>query len=117
MATICRQPRRSCSTRIRPSTRHPPGDLSRHRATPTSAGRALDRGADVTLPSSGGLVSLRARIAFVLAGVLAGPLVAAGLVVGVLVPQAQARADAAALQRTVAAASAVLAQRCVALGD
>ena len=62
-------------------------------------------------------MSLRARIAFVLAGVLAGPLVAAGLVVGVLVPRARARNDAADLQRTVAAASAVLAQRCVALGD
>ncbi len=62
-------------------------------------------------------MSLRARIALVLAGVLAGPLVAAGLVVGVLVPRARARNDAADLQRTVAAASAVLAQRCVALGD
>jgi two-component system cell cycle response regulator len=63
------------------------------------------------------LVSLRARLALVLAGVLAGPLVAAGLAVGVLVPRAQARADATALTRSVAAASAYLAQRCSVLGD
>ncbi len=62
-------------------------------------------------------MSLRARLALVLAGVLAGPLVAAGLAVGVLVPRAQARADATALTRSVAAASAYLAQRCSVLGD
>jgi two-component system, cell cycle response regulator len=66
---------------------------------------------------SGGLVSLRARLALVLAGVLAGPVVAAGLVVAVLVPRARADADDAALRRALAAASAYLEQRCTSLGD
>ena len=62
-------------------------------------------------------MSLRARLALVLAGVLAGPLVAAGLVVGVVVPRARADADRAALARAASTASAYLAQECVALGD
>ena len=62
-------------------------------------------------------MSLRARLALVLAGVLAGPLVAAGLVVAVVVPRARASADAAALRRSVASASAYLQQRCAGLGD
>jgi len=62
-------------------------------------------------------VSLRARLALVLAGVLAGPLVAAGLVVGVVVPRARADAERAALVRAASTASAYLAQECVALGD
>jgi two-component system cell cycle response regulator len=63
------------------------------------------------------LVSLRARLALVLAGVLAGPLVAAGLVVGVVVPRARADADRTALARAGSTAAAYLAQECVALGD
>ncbi|MGZ4602495.1 MAG: HAMP domain-containing protein, partial [Kineosporiaceae bacterium] len=62
-------------------------------------------------------MSLRARLALVLAGVLAGPLVAAGLVVAVVVPRARASADAAALRRAVASASVYLEQRCAGLGD
>jgi two-component system cell cycle response regulator len=63
------------------------------------------------------LVSLRARLALVLAGVLAGPVAAAGLVVGVVVPRAQADAARTALARTATTAAAALAQECVALGD
>jgi two-component system, cell cycle response regulator len=62
-------------------------------------------------------VSLRARLALVLAGVLAGPIVAAGLVVGVLVPQARATADDAELRQALAAASASLEQSCTGLAD
>jgi diguanylate cyclase (GGDEF)-like protein len=63
------------------------------------------------------LVSLRARLALVLAGVLAGPVAAAGLVVGVVVPRTQADAARSALARASTTASAYLARECVALGD
>ena len=62
-------------------------------------------------------MSLRARLALVLAGIMVGPLLAAGLIVGVLVPRASDRAADAALGRAVASASTVLAQRCLALAD
>jgi diguanylate cyclase (GGDEF)-like protein len=62
-------------------------------------------------------LSLRARLALVLAGIMVGPLLAAGLVVGVLVPRASARAQDAALTRAVASASTVLGERCLGLGD
>ena len=62
-------------------------------------------------------MSLRARLALVLAGVLAGPILAAGLVVAVVVPQARAAADDAELRRALAAASASLEQRCTGLAD
>src|SRR4051812_38623484 len=65
----------------------------------------------------GGLVSLRARLAFVLAGVLAGPVVAAGLVVAVLVPRERAGSETAALRRAGTATSAYLTQRCGDVGD
>jgi diguanylate cyclase (GGDEF)-like protein len=62
-------------------------------------------------------LSLRVRLALVLAGIMVGPLLAAGLVVGVLVPRASDRAADAALSRAVASASTVLAERCLGLGD
>src|SRR4051812_38826407 len=65
---------------------------------------------------SGGPVSLRARLALVLAVVLVGPVVAAGLIVGVLVPRARADAEAATLRQAAGVTSAYLAQRCAALG-
>jgi two-component system cell cycle response regulator len=62
-------------------------------------------------------VSLRARLALVLAGVLAGPVLAAGLVVAVLVPHARADTQSTTLRRAVGTASAYLEQRCAGLGD
>jgi hypothetical protein len=62
-------------------------------------------------------VSLRVRLALVLAGIMVGPLLAAGLVVGALVPRASDRAADAALGRAVASASTVLGERCLGLGD
>ncbi|HEY6796841.1 MAG TPA: HAMP domain-containing protein, partial [Kineosporiaceae bacterium] len=62
-------------------------------------------------------MSLRVRLALVLAGIMLGPLLAAGLVVGVLVPRASDRAADAALARAVASASTVLGERCLGLGD
>jgi two-component system cell cycle response regulator len=61
-------------------------------------------------------VSLRARLALVLAVVLVGPVAAAGLVVVVLVPRTRADAEAATLRRSVGVTSAYLAQRCAGLG-
>jgi two-component system cell cycle response regulator len=61
-------------------------------------------------------VSLRARLALVLAVVLVGPVVAAGLIVGVLVPRARADAETATLRQAAGVTSAYLAQRCAALG-
>jgi diguanylate cyclase (GGDEF)-like protein len=61
-------------------------------------------------------VSLRARLALVLAVVLVGPVVAAGLVLAVLVPQARADAEVATLRQSVGVSSAYLAQRCAGLG-
>jgi diguanylate cyclase (GGDEF)-like protein len=62
-------------------------------------------------------LSLRARLALVLASIMVGPLLAAGLVVGVLVPRASARAEDSALVRAVASATTVLGERCLGLGD
>ena len=61
-------------------------------------------------------MSLRARLALVLAVVLVGPVVAAGLVIAVLVPRARADAEAATLRQAMGVTSAYLAQRCAALG-
>jgi two-component system, cell cycle response regulator len=63
------------------------------------------------------LVSLRARLALVLAVVLLGPVVAAGVVVAVLVPRARADAEATTLRQSVGVTAAYLAQRCAGLGD
>src|SRR5689334_12182228 len=48
---------------------------------------------------------------------MVGPLLAAGVIVGVLVPRTSARAADAALSRAVASTSTVLAERCLGLGD
>src|SRR4051794_20238308 len=57
-------------------------------------------------------LSLRARLALVLVGIMVGPLLAAGVTVGVLVPRASDRAADAELRRSVAAAGSLLAARC-----
>jgi two-component system cell cycle response regulator len=61
-------------------------------------------------------VSLRARLALVLAVVLVGPVVAAGMIVAVVVPGARADAEAATLRQSAGVISAYLAQRCARLG-
>ena len=62
-------------------------------------------------------MSLRARFALVLAGTMIGPLIAAGLVVGLLVPRATDRAVDADLKQAVVTVTTLLAQRCLSLGD
>ncbi|HEX2809765.1 MAG TPA: hypothetical protein VHN80_26675, partial [Kineosporiaceae bacterium] len=62
-------------------------------------------------------MSLRARLALVLAGIMVGPLLAVGIAVGVIVPRTSDRAADAELRRAVAAASTVLGERCLGLGD
>ena len=62
-------------------------------------------------------MSLRARLALVLAAVMVGPLVAAWVAIGVLVPQAAATSATAALSRAAAAAAGYLGQQCLGLGD
>ena len=62
-------------------------------------------------------MSLRARLALVLAVVMTGPLVAGAIAVGVLVPRAQAAAATASLEQALAGSSTYLAQQCLALGD
>jgi diguanylate cyclase (GGDEF)-like protein len=62
-------------------------------------------------------LSLRARLALVLAGIMAGPVVAAAVTVGVIVPRAADRAVDADLRRAVATTGGVLAERCRELGD
>jgi diguanylate cyclase (GGDEF)-like protein len=57
-------------------------------------------------------VSLRARLALVLAGVMIGPAIAAWAVLGVLVPRAAARSDAQSLSRADAAVGVYLTQQC-----
>lgn len=62
-----------------------------------------------------GWVTLRARLGMVLAGVMIGPVVAAGLVLTVLVPRSAANSQDAELARAHAALAAVLAQQCLVL--
>jgi diguanylate cyclase (GGDEF)-like protein len=62
-------------------------------------------------------LSLRARLALVLAGIMVGPLLAIGISVGVIVPRTSNRSADAELRRAVAAASTVLGERCLGLGD
>jgi two-component system cell cycle response regulator len=62
-------------------------------------------------------LSLRARLALVLAGTMIGPLLAAGLVVGVLVPRATDRATDTDLGQAVATTTTVLGEHCLGLGD
>ncbi len=62
-------------------------------------------------------MSLRARLALVLAAVMVGPLVAAWVAIGVLVPQAAATSATQTLSRAAAAASGYLGQQCLGLGD
>jgi len=57
-------------------------------------------------------VSLRARLALVMAGVMIGPAIAAWAVLGVLVPRAAARADTQSLTRADAAVGVFLTQQC-----
>jgi diguanylate cyclase (GGDEF)-like protein len=61
-------------------------------------------------------VSLRARLALVLAVVLVGPIIAAGLVLAVLLPRARADAEVSTLRSALGVTSAYLAQRCAGLG-
>jgi diguanylate cyclase (GGDEF)-like protein len=62
-------------------------------------------------------VSLRARLALVLAVVLVGPVLAAGLVLAVLLPRARADSEVTTLRRSLGVTSAYLAQRCAGLGN
>lgn len=62
-------------------------------------------------------MSLRARLALVLAIMMVTPLVAAWLAVGLLVPRTADRAAAAAADRSAGSAAAALAQQCAGLGD
>jgi two-component system cell cycle response regulator len=62
-------------------------------------------------------LSLRSRLALVLAGTMVGPLLAAGLIVGILVPRATDRAADADLRQAVAATATVLGERCLGLAD
>jgi two-component system, cell cycle response regulator len=64
-----------------------------------------------------GPVSLRARLAVVLACVMVAPLIAAWVAVGVLVPQTSSRAAQAAADRTAGSASVALADSCAGIGD
>ena len=62
-------------------------------------------------------MSLRARLALVLAGTMVGPLLAAGLIVGVMVPRATDRAADSDLRQAVSATTTVLGERCLGLAD
>ncbi len=62
-------------------------------------------------------MSLRARLALVLASVMVAPLLAAWVAVGVLVPQSSDRAAEAASDRAAGSAAVALAQECAGLGD
>jgi len=62
-------------------------------------------------------VSLRARLTLVLASLMAGPLVAAWIAVGVLVPHTTNRSAQAAADRSAGAAALALSQRCGELAD
>jgi two-component system cell cycle response regulator len=64
-----------------------------------------------------GPVSLRTRLALVLACVMAAPLIAAWAAVGVLVPRTSSRAAQAAADRAAGSAAASLAEACAGLGD
>jgi diguanylate cyclase (GGDEF)-like protein len=62
-------------------------------------------------------MSMRTRLAIVLAAVMIGPLVAAWLAVGVLVPTVSRDAQRASLDRSAGAVSLALAGRCQAVGE
>jgi len=62
-------------------------------------------------------MSMRTRLAIVLAAVMIGPLVAAWLAVGVLVPTVSRDAQRASLDRSAGAVSFALAGRCQAVGE
>ncbi len=62
-------------------------------------------------------MSLRARLALVLAGVLVGPLVAAWLTVGVLVPNSNADAARRSADQVARALSAAMRSHCLETGD
>jgi diguanylate cyclase (GGDEF)-like protein len=62
-------------------------------------------------------VSLRARLALVLACVMAVPLIAAWAAVGILVPLISGRAAQAAVDRAAGSATVALAESCAGLGD
>ncbi|HET9656333.1 MAG TPA: diguanylate cyclase [Kineosporiaceae bacterium] len=62
-------------------------------------------------------MSLRARLALVLASVMAAPLIAAWVAVGVLVPQVTGRAAQADADRAVGSMAVALAERCAGLAD
>jgi diguanylate cyclase (GGDEF)-like protein len=62
-------------------------------------------------------MSMRTRLAIVLAAVMIGPLVAAWLAVGVLVPTVSRGTERASLDRSAGAVSLALAGRCRAVGE
>ncbi len=62
-------------------------------------------------------MSLRARLALVLAAVMVGPLIAAWVVIGVLVPRAAAASAATSLAGSAAATAAYLGEQCLGLGE
>ncbi len=62
-------------------------------------------------------MSLRARLVWVLAGVMVGPAVATWLLLGVLMPQASRRAQDAALGRAEAAVTTSMTQHCALLAE
>jgi len=62
-------------------------------------------------------VSLRTRLAVVLAGVMVGPLVAVWVAVGVLVPQARDGQARQAVDRSVAAMAVALGESCAGVGE
>jgi two-component system cell cycle response regulator len=64
-----------------------------------------------------GPVSLRARLALVLASVIAAPLVAAWVAVGILVPQITGRSAQAAADRAAGSTAVALAESCAGLAD
>src|SRR3954447_10502098 len=103
------QEKRQSAIRTRPAAGVSVGGAPNHRATIRCPEGRDKRYGFVVIHFVGRApsmrVSLRARLALVLAVVVVGPVVAAGLVVAVLVPRARAEADAATLRQSLRATS------------